>query len=168
MELGAGTGKNLRYYPDDREIVATDISDKMLERARRKAAHSDLRVRFERAGPNGRILEVTISPLPDGRQIRTFTDVTERRRTERALARYMRRLERSNRDLEEFAHAASHAVVCGVDTSKNVSGDDGVGAQALLSAGSSSTTRRAGSSARSPASAASTCGAESTGRCSSS
>lgn len=37
-----------------------------------------------------------------------FEDVTERRRAERALREHTRQLERSNRDLEEFAHAASH------------------------------------------------------------
>lgn len=35
-------------------------------------------------------------------------DVTERRRAEAAAAEHSRQLERSNRDLEEFAHAASH------------------------------------------------------------
>ena len=35
-------------------------------------------------------------------------DITEQRRLELALQRHMRQLERSNQDLEEFAHAASH------------------------------------------------------------
>lgn len=48
LELGAGTGKNLRFYPENRDVVATDISAQMLERARRKA-HSGARVRFEHA-----------------------------------------------------------------------------------------------------------------------
>jgi len=43
-------------------------------------------VRYERAGRNGRIIEVMINPLADGRQIRTFTDVTARRTAERRLA----------------------------------------------------------------------------------
>lgn len=37
-----------------------------------------------------------------------FDDVTERRRAELERDRYERRLERSNRDLEDFAHAAAH------------------------------------------------------------
>ncbi len=37
-----------------------------------------------------------------------FEDVTERRQMERALARYVRELERSNRELDDFAYVASH------------------------------------------------------------
>jgi signal transduction histidine kinase len=37
-----------------------------------------------------------------------FEDVSERRRIERELARHVRELERSNRDLDEFAYIASH------------------------------------------------------------
>jgi ubiquinone/menaquinone biosynthesis C-methylase UbiE len=37
LEVGVGTGKNLPYYPEGVEAVAIDISEKMLERARRRA-----------------------------------------------------------------------------------------------------------------------------------
>lgn len=37
LELGVGTGKNIRYYPPGRNIVAMDISEKMLARAKRRA-----------------------------------------------------------------------------------------------------------------------------------
>jgi len=33
LEVGVGTGKNLDYYPDDIEIIAVDLSPKMLKRA---------------------------------------------------------------------------------------------------------------------------------------
>ena len=36
LELGVGTGKNIPFYPDDVQIVAIDLSEKMLARARRK------------------------------------------------------------------------------------------------------------------------------------
>jgi len=46
LELGVGTGKNFPYYPQDTEITAIDISEKMLERARNRkgeaAAHLNL------------------------------------------------------------------------------------------------------------------------------
>ncbi len=41
--------------------------------------------RYERANRDGRILEVLIHPLPDGRQVRTFTDVSVIRAAERRL-----------------------------------------------------------------------------------
>lgn len=47
LELGVGTGKNIRHHPAGREIVALDISEKMLLRARGKAERSGGRVAFE-------------------------------------------------------------------------------------------------------------------------
>lgn len=41
--------------------------------------------RYERANRDGRIVEVLIHPLPDGRQVRTFTDVTAIRAAQRRL-----------------------------------------------------------------------------------
>jgi ubiquinone/menaquinone biosynthesis C-methylase UbiE len=38
LEVGVGTGKNLPYHPASLEITAIDLSPKMLERARRRAA----------------------------------------------------------------------------------------------------------------------------------
>jgi len=37
LEVGVGTGKNLPHYPEGVEAVAIDISEKMLERARKRA-----------------------------------------------------------------------------------------------------------------------------------
>lgn len=36
LELGVGTGKNVRFYPDGAEVVGLDISPRMLERAERR------------------------------------------------------------------------------------------------------------------------------------
>lgn len=38
LEVGVGTGKNMRFYPPDARITAIDLSPRMLERARRRAA----------------------------------------------------------------------------------------------------------------------------------
>ncbi len=38
LEVGVGTGKNLRYYPAGAEVTAIDISPGMLAQARRRAA----------------------------------------------------------------------------------------------------------------------------------
>jgi ubiquinone/menaquinone biosynthesis C-methylase UbiE len=37
LEVGVGTGKNMRYYPPEADVVAIDLSEGMLERARRRA-----------------------------------------------------------------------------------------------------------------------------------
>lgn len=46
LEVGAGTGKNLRYYPEGARVVATDLSAEMLAEAKKKAAGSVGNVRF--------------------------------------------------------------------------------------------------------------------------
>lgn len=38
LEVGVGTGKNLRYHPKEAELVAIDISPRMLQRAEARAA----------------------------------------------------------------------------------------------------------------------------------
>jgi ubiquinone/menaquinone biosynthesis C-methylase UbiE len=47
LEVGVGTGKNLRYYPAGAEMIAIDLSEKMLERAKRKASEQKLEVHLQ-------------------------------------------------------------------------------------------------------------------------
>jgi len=44
LEVGVGTGKNMPYYPAGFEITAIDLSPRMLNRAREKAARLNLTV----------------------------------------------------------------------------------------------------------------------------
>jgi len=44
LEVGVGTGKNLSYYPSTAQVTAIDLSERMLERARRRAADLGARV----------------------------------------------------------------------------------------------------------------------------
>ena len=46
LEVGAGTGKNFRYYPEGARVVATDLSSGMLARAIEKSGSLSARVRF--------------------------------------------------------------------------------------------------------------------------
>ena len=55
LELGVGTGKNLPYYPEGRDITAIDIAPKMLKRARRRA---------EKEGVEVALLEADAQDLP--------------------------------------------------------------------------------------------------------
>jgi len=47
LEVGVGTGKNLQYYPAGAEMTAIDLSEKMLERAKRKASVQKLEVHLQ-------------------------------------------------------------------------------------------------------------------------
>jgi len=47
LEVGAGTGKNFPYYPEGVEITAIDFSDRMLDRARKKAARQGTAVHLQ-------------------------------------------------------------------------------------------------------------------------
>ncbi len=47
LEVGVGTGKSFPYYPEGAQITAVDFSDKMLNRARRKAESSGIEVRLK-------------------------------------------------------------------------------------------------------------------------
>ncbi|OGO78747.1 MAG: methyltransferase type 11 [Clostridiales bacterium GWB2_37_7] len=44
LEIGVGTGKNIEYYPKDLDITAIDFSEKMLAKAKVKAALYDKKV----------------------------------------------------------------------------------------------------------------------------
>lgn len=46
LEAGVGTGKNIPYYPENMEMTAIDLSPKMLEQARKKAAGEGTEVKL--------------------------------------------------------------------------------------------------------------------------
>lgn len=46
--MGVGTGKNMPYYPDDVQVTAIDLSERMLSRARRRAKRLGLSVGLRR------------------------------------------------------------------------------------------------------------------------
>ncbi len=48
LEVAAGTGRNLQYYPPNCRITAIDVSDGMLRMARKRAQFLGLDVRIER------------------------------------------------------------------------------------------------------------------------
>lgn len=53
--------------------------------ARRRRGEPVERLEYDRLGPNGTWIHGVFQSLPDGRQIRTFSDVTEARRSQQAL-----------------------------------------------------------------------------------
>lgn len=57
---------------------------------------------------DGRVIAVKHQPMPDGRSIALYEDITELERSAENLQRYTRKLEASNRELQDFAYVASH------------------------------------------------------------
>jgi PAS domain S-box-containing protein len=57
---------------------------------------------------DGRVIAVMHQPMVHGGSVATYEDVTQTVRAEEALRDYARKLERSNRELQDFASIASH------------------------------------------------------------
>ncbi len=57
---------------------------------------------------DGRVIAVMHQPMAGGGSVATYEDVTQAVRAEEALRDYAARLERSNRELQDFASIASH------------------------------------------------------------
>jgi signal transduction histidine kinase len=57
---------------------------------------------------DGRVIAVMNEPMPDGGTIATYQDVTDAERSAQTMLEYTHKLERSNRELIDFAYIASH------------------------------------------------------------
>ncbi|MBC7635631.1 MAG: PAS-domain containing protein [Acetobacteraceae bacterium] len=64
----------------------------------------------ERVRPNGVVLEIRSEVLPNGGMVRTYTDITDRRRNERALAMARGAAEAAGRARAEFLAVMSHEI----------------------------------------------------------
>jgi PAS domain S-box-containing protein len=62
----------------------------------------------ERAGADGRIVELRINPITGGGFVSTYTDITERKNTEQALRQAMEAAELASRAKSEFLAQMSH------------------------------------------------------------
>ena len=65
---------------------------------------------YERVRPNGTVLEIRTQLLPDGREVRTYTDITSRRANEEALAAARDAAEAAGRARGEFLAVMSHEI----------------------------------------------------------
>ncbi|HKZ08736.1 MAG TPA: transporter substrate-binding domain-containing protein [Methylomirabilota bacterium] len=89
------------YGPLSPEVVA----ERVLEAARRTGPHHE-----ERTRPDGTVLDIRGAPLPDGGFVRFYTDITERKRAERALAEATETAVQANRAKTSFLATMSHEI----------------------------------------------------------
>jgi PAS domain S-box-containing protein len=73
-----------------------DLVDKRMHWLRQRNPHF-----YERIGADGRVLEIRGNPMPGGGFVTSFTDITERKRTEQALRESERRLTDAKAALEQ-------------------------------------------------------------------
>ena len=75
---------------------------------RRDRQRLSSRVTIKQRLSDGRVIAVMSEPMEDGGTVATYHDITEIERHEERNREYTLKLERSNRELEEFAYVASH------------------------------------------------------------
>ncbi|MEZ5843067.1 MAG: PAS-domain containing protein [Hyphomicrobiaceae bacterium] len=75
---------------------------------RRDRSRLSSRVTIKQRLSDGRVIAVMSEPMEDGGTVATYHDITDLERHEERNREYTLKLERSNRELEEFAYVASH------------------------------------------------------------
>ncbi len=88
----------LRFNAERGEYGEVDVETYIAQAAARINLHESHR--FERTRPNGQVLEVRGSPLPDGGFVTTYSDITARKVAEKALLDANQRYEQLNLELE--------------------------------------------------------------------
>ena len=66
------------------------------------------RVTIKQRLKDGRVIAVMSEPTPDGGSIATYQDISDVEHHAQRMQEYTEKLERSNRELQEFAYVASH------------------------------------------------------------
>jgi signal transduction histidine kinase len=100
-----------RRQPTVDELLAEQVRRGAMEpdwAARLSALDRSLPFRYERPTPEGRILEVSSNPTPDGGFVLTFTDVTEDRRIRAELEAARAAAEAASQAKSRFLAAMSH------------------------------------------------------------
>lgn len=104
VQVGLPLAELIAFMDRRGEFRETDFATLLLNRDR---ADEYWPYTYERVRPDGTILEVATTKLPDGGYVSTYTDVTERHRTA-AMAAAKAEAERANLGKTRFLAAASH------------------------------------------------------------
>ena len=107
LRVGDPVEKFVRHLAACGDYGDGDIETLVRQRFARMAAHKP--EQFEATRRNGRILDVRITPLPDGGFITSRVDVTERRRREIEIEQARERLERHAAELTVARQQADRA-----------------------------------------------------------
>ena len=86
----------------------TEEEARRVLRERHETRNQTSRRTFKQHLRDGRVIAVVSEPMPDGGSIATCMDVTESERHAQQMSEYTQKLERSNRELQDFAYVASH------------------------------------------------------------
>ena len=84
MDVGGSVEAAVRYQAERGDFGEGDV-DELFDRAM-AISPSGEPIRYERRLFSGRVVEISLAPTPDGGEIAVYTDITERKRAEEALA----------------------------------------------------------------------------------
>ncbi len=99
----------IRFQLESGEFSSADFPPDILAQVM-KGDFGHLPLKYERTRANGIVLEIDSTPLPNGGVVRTYTDITERKRHEQALAEARDTAEAASRARSEFLAIMSHEI----------------------------------------------------------
>jgi signal transduction histidine kinase/DNA-binding response OmpR family regulator len=96
----------VRFLAERGEYGSVDVENQIQQRIQ----STEQRRVFERTRPNGSVVEVRHSPLPEGGLVLIYTDITERKRYEETLRAARDAADEANRSKSSFLATMSHEI----------------------------------------------------------